>query len=397
MAPVYLDNNATTRVDPAVLAAMIPYFTEHFGNPSSLHEAGTVAARAVGAARQQVQALLGAASEREVLFTSGATESNHTAVCAALEARPRRDELVVSAVEHQAVLGTCARLAHAGRVRVRVVPVDGAGRLDVAAFRRALNERTALASVMWANNETGTVFDVEQLARCAHEAGALFHTDAVQAVGRVPIALAASEVDLLSLSAHKLHGPKGVGALYVRSGLRLAPLFRGGKQEHGRRAGTENVPGVVGLGRSAELALANLGLEDTQVRELRDRLERGVLTLVPGVTVQGDPERRLGNTSCFTFEAVDGEALVAALDAVGIAASSGAACASGMTEPSHVLRAMQVSPTLALGALRLSLSRDTTRAEVERVLEVLPRLVDALRRDAAGERGAGLDEGSVTA
>jgi cysteine desulfurase len=386
MGLVYLDNNATTRVDPAVLAAMLPYFTEHYGNASSLHGPGAVAARAIRAARAQVRDLLGASGDREIVFTSGATESNHAALHAGLEARPGRGELVISAVEHPSVLATCRHLERTRGLTVRVVPVDAAGRLDLDAYRRALSERTALVSMMWANNETGTLFDVHALAELAHQAGALFHTDAVQAAGRLPLRVAGSAVDLLSVSSHKLHGPKGVGVLWVAPALRYAPLYRGGRQEGGRRAGTENVPGIVGLGAAAELARAHLADEQTRVRALRDRLELGLLERVPRCQVRGDVEGRLGNTSCLTFERVDGEGLVTLLDREGIAASSGAACASGMTEPSHVLRAMRVPPALALGALRLSLSRDTTTADVERVLEVLPALVQDLRAPSPGVR-----------
>jgi len=384
--PVYLDNNATTRVDPAVLAQMLPCFTEVYGNASSAHGYGAAAARAIERARGQVQALLGAASEREVLFTSGATESSHTAIAAALEARPGRSEVVISAVEHPSVLSACAQLVHSRGLTVRVVPVDPAGRLDLEAWRAAVGEKTALASVMWANNETGTIFDVERLAEQAHEVGALFHTDAVQAAGRLPITLAGTAIDLLSLCAHKLHGPKGVGALWVKKGLCFSPLFRGGRQERGRRAGTENVPGIVGLGAAAELAQAHLG--STRVGSLRDRLEAGLLAQIPRSRVQGDLSCRLDNTSCLTFERIDGEELVALLDRLGIAASSGSACASGLHEPSHVLRAMRVAPGHALGALRLSLSRQTTEEEVDRVLQTLPRVVEGLRAEAPAGAGA---------
>jgi cysteine desulfurase len=392
MAHAYLDNNATTRLAPEALEAMLPYFTVHQGNPSSLHGPGAAAAEAVRTARQRLQRLLGASREQELTFTSGATESNHTVLHGALEAQPGRTELVISAVEHPTVLATCAQLARSRGVVVRVVPVDGFGRLDLDAYRQALTPRTALVSVMWANNETGTLFDVESLAVLARQAGALFHTDAVQAAGRVPIALRDSAIDLLTLSSHKLHGPKGVGALYVRDGLRLPPLFRGGKQERGRRAGTENVPAIVGLGHAAELALACLGEEQGRVTALRDRLEQGLLARVAGCRRHGDLDHRLGNTSCLTFERVDGEALAAQLDRAGVAASSGAACASGLSEPSHVLRAMRVPPLEALGSLRLSLSRDSSEADVDRALEVLPGLVASLRAPRP-RRGAGAEEG----
>jgi cysteine desulfurase len=376
---IYFDNNATTRVDPDVLQAMLPYLTEHYGNPSSMHRLGALAAKALRSARQAVLGLLGASSEQEVVFTSGATESNHSAVLSSLEAEAGRDELVISAVEHPSLLITCRHLEQSRGVKVHVVPVDGQGRLDLDAYQRALSPRTALASVMWANNETGTLYDVARLAELAHLAGALFHTDAVQATGRVPMDLNSTAIDFLSLSAHKLHGPKGVGALYVKKGVRFRPALRGGHQERGRRAGTENVPGIVGLGRAAELARAAITEEDSRVRRLRDRLERGILERVPRARVNGAVDERLANTSNISFERVDGEALLDGLDRLGIAVASGAACASGMNEPSHVLRAMRVPPALAMGSVRFSLSKDNSDHEVDRVLEVLPPLVESLR------------------
>lgn len=379
MSLIYFDNNATTRVDPDVLQAMLPYLTEHYGNPSSMHRLGALAAKALRSARQAVLGLLGASSEQEVVFTSGATESNHSAVLSALEAEAGRDELVISAVEHPSLLITCRHLEQSRGVKVHLVPVDGQGRLDLDAYQRALSHRTALASVMWANNETGTLYDVARLAELAHLAGALFHTDAVQATGRVPMDLKSTAIDFLSLSAHKLHGPKGVGALYVKKGVRFRPALRGGHQERGRRAGTENVPGIVGLGRAAELARAAITEEDSRVRRLRDRLERGILERVPRARVNGAVDERLANTSNISFERVDGEALLDGLDRLGIAVASGAACASGMNEPSHVLRAMRVPPALAMGSVRFSLSKDNSDHEVDRVLEVLPPLVESLR------------------
>ena len=273
---VYLDNNATTRVDPAVVAAMLPFFTEHYGNASSLHGFGATVAKAVAQARRQVQALLGAASEQEIVFTASGTESDTTAILSALQTQPGRDEVVTSAVEHPAVLALCQHLTKTRGTVVHVVPVDAQGRLDIAAYQRALGPRTAVASVMWANNETGTIFPVAELAELAHAAGALFHTDAVQAVGKLPIDAQAAGIDMLSLSGHKLHAPKGIGALYVRRGVKLTPLLRGGGQERGRRAGTENVPAIVGLGRAAELAKAALPDCRTRLAALRDRLEQHV-------------------------------------------------------------------------------------------------------------------------
>ena len=381
MAPVYLDNNATTRMDGAVLAAMLPYFTEHFGNASSQHGFGTAAGEAVRAAREKVRALIGAEHSHEIVFTSGGTESDNAAILSALETQAGRNEVIVSAAEHHAVLAQVQHLAKRG-VTVRTIPVDGKGRLDTGAYRAALGPQTAIASIMWANNETGTIFPVAELAALAHEAGALFHTDAVQAAGRVPLDVTAAGIDMLSLSAHKLHGPKGIGALYVKKGVRFAPLIRGGKQERGRRAGTENVPGIVGFGKAAELACARLP-EQAGVAALRDRFEAGVLERIGGALVAGDTVNRLPNTSNVVFDAALGEVILTELNKAGIAASSGSACASGSIEPSHVLRAMKVPYPAALGAIRFSLSHETGAAEIERVLDVLPAAV-ARAREVSG-------------
>ena len=383
MQPVYLDNNATTRMEPAVLAAMLPYFTEHFGNPSSQHGFGTEAGGAVRAAREQVRALVGAAHAHEIVFTSGGTESDNAAILSGLEAQPGRNEVIVSAVEHPAVLSLVHHLAKQRGAVVHIIPVDGKGRLDLDAYRAALGPATAIASIMWANNETGTIFPVAELAALAHEAGALFHTDAVQAAGRVALDVKAAPIDMLSLSAHKFHGPKGVGALYVRKGVRFAPLIRGGKQERGRRAGTENVPGIVGFGKAAELALARPSGQSGRVGALRNSLEAGVLTRIGGCFVAGDKANRLANTSCIVFDAALGEVILTELNKAGIAASSGSACASGSVEPSHVLRAMKAPYTAALGAIRFSFSYENTAADVERVLEVLPAAV-AKAREVSG-------------
>ncbi len=383
MRPVYLDNNATTRMAPEVLAAMLPYFTEHFGNASSQHGFGTPAAEAVTAARDQVRALIGAEFPHEIVFTSGGTESDNAAILSALETQPGRNEVIVSAVEHHAVLALAQYLAKERGVTVRAIPVDGKGRLDISAYRAALGPRTAIASIMWANNETGTVFPVAELAALAHEAGALFHTDAVQAVGRLPIEVKSTTIDMLSLSAHKFHGPKGTGALYVRKGVRFASLIRGGRQERGRRAGTENVPGIVGLGKAAELSLARLSSRAARVKTLRDSLEAGVLTRIGGCFVAGDTANRLPNTSCIVFDAALGEVILSKLNKAGIAASSGSACASGSVEPSHVLRAMKTPYTAASGAIRFSLSHENTEADVARLLEALPAAV-ARAREVSG-------------
>jgi cysteine desulfurase len=379
MRNVYLDNNATTRVDPAVVAAMLPFFTEHFGNASSMHAFGAAVGDAIKAARKSLQELLGAQFDHEIVFTSGGTESDNAAILSAVETQAGRDEIVTTMVEHPAVLSLCKHLKEARGVKVHLIGVDARGRLDVDAYRKALGPRTAIASVMWANNETGTIFPVELLAQLAHEAGALFHTDAVQAVGKIPMDLKSTEIDMLSLSGHKLHGPKGIGALYVRRGARLRPLLRGGHQERGRRAGTENTTGIVGLGKAAELARASLHDEATRVRALRDRLEQGILQRVDRTILTGNPDHRLPNTTTIAFEFVEGEAILLLLSRAGIAASSGSACTSGSLEPSHVLRAMNIPYTAAHGAIRFSFSRDNDDDDVARVLEVVPGIIAKLR------------------
>jgi cysteine desulfurase len=387
MKGVYIDNNATTRVDPGVVAAMLPFFTEHYGNPSSVHEFGSLVGEAIKAARRNVQCLLGAEFDHEIVFTSGGTESSATAILSAIETESGRDEVVTTAVEHPSILALCKDLTDRRGIRVHLVPVDSSGRLDEQAYRSALGPRTAIASVMWANNETGAIFPVARLAERAHEAGALFHTDAVQAVGKVPIAIKSTAVDLLSLSGHKFHGPKGVGALYVRKGTRLHPLLRGGKQERSRRAGTENTAGIVGLGEAARQAAARLESDETHVGRLRDRLETGILARIEGTRVVGDPAQRLANTTNITFAFLESEALLTHLARAGIAASSGSACTSGSMEPSHVLRAMRVPFPEAQGAVRFSLSRDNGDADIDRVLDVMPRIVQQLRAARPGTRG----------
>jgi cysteine desulfurase len=376
--PIYLDNNATTRADPAVVAAMLPYLSEQFGNASSAHAFGSEVASAVKQARKSLQALLGAAFDHEIVFTSGGTESDNTAILSALDTQDGRDEIVTTAVEHPAILSLVEYLATSRGIKVHFIGVDAQGRLDMDAYRLALGPRTAIASVMAANNETGTLFPVEQLAAMAHDAGALFHTDAVQAVGKISLDVKATGIDMLSLSGHKLHGPKGIGALYLRKGTKFNPIIRGGPQERRRRGGTENVPGIVGLGKAAELALAHMEDEQTRVRALRDRLERGILQ-IGDCSVLGDVENRLPNTSNIAFEHLEGEAIIHHLNRAGIAASLGSACASGSMEPSHVLRAMNVPMTALRGAIRFSLSRDNTIDDVVCVLNLLPEINAKLR------------------
>jgi len=379
MRRIYLDNNATTAVDPDVLAAMLPFFSEQFGNASSGHAFGSAVAGAVRDSRRAIRDLLGAAQDQEIVFTSGGTESDNTAILSALENETGRDEVVISAVEHPALLTLCAHLERHRGIKIHFISVDSHGRLDIAAFQEALGPRTAIASIMWANNETGTLFPVEQLAALTHGAGAMFHTDAVQAVGKLPIDIKAMQVDMLSLSAHKLHGPKGIGALYVRKGTPFNPLIRGGKQERACRGGTENVPAIVGLGKAAQLACLHLERHLIRIRDLRDRLEQGILQRVPDSAVTGDPAARLANTSNIVFDRAEAEPILDSLDKAGIAASSGSACASGSLEPSHVLRAMGVKFTAVHGAIRFSFSRDNVDTDVDRVLDVLPRIVERAR------------------
>lgn len=374
---VYLDNNATTRTDPSVVQAMLPFFTEQFGNTSSAHAFGRQVAGALRQARSSVQALLGTAYDDEIVFTSGGTESNNAAILSALSTQEGRDEIVTTSVEHQAILAMVEHLSKSG-VKVHVIAVDSRGRLDLEAFRSALGPRTAIASVMWANNETGTIFPVERLAAWTRASGALFHTDAVQAVGKVSIDLKDSDIDMLSLSGHKLHGPKGIGALYLRKGTKFKPLIWGGAQERRRRGGTENVPGIVGLGRAAELAAERLDRDRVRVAALRDRLEQSILQN-GHCEVLGDHCNRLPNTTNIAFEGLDGEAILHHLNRAGIAVSLGSACSSGAMEPSHVLRALQVPAGSLHGAVRFSLSHETTAEEIDQVVRALSDILARLR------------------
>ena len=379
MRPVYLDNNATTQVDPEVVSAMLPFFTEQFGNASSMHAFGAAVGDALRNARKQLQALIGAEHDHEIIFTSGGTESDNAAILSALETQNGRDEVITTMVEHPAVLALCDHLTKSRGIVVHKIGVDSMGRLVLEAYRKALGPKTAIVSIMWANNETGTFFPVDLLAEMAHEAGALFHTDAVQAVGKIAMDVKSTEIDMLSLSGHKLHGPKGIGALYVKKGVRFRPMIRGGHQERGRRAGTENVPGIIGLGKAAELALAHMEDEQTRVKALRDRLEKGLLQQVGSCFVTGDPSNRLPNTANIAFEYIEGEAILLLLNKAGIAASSGSACTSGSLEPSHVLRAMNVPYTAAHGSIRFSFSRYNGEEDVDQVLEAVPGIIAKLR------------------
>ncbi|WP_114860848.1 cysteine desulfurase family protein [Azospirillum brasilense] len=376
---IYLDNNATTPLAPEVREAMLPHLSGEFGNPSSPHAAGMAAKRAVGEARAQVAALVGAKAA-DILFTASATEANHTALLGTLRAvaaeRPERRHLVTTAIEHPSTLMLAHELERQGW-RVTVLPVDGTGTIALSDLRDAVTSDTALVSVLWANNETGAIQPVGAAADIAQARGALFHTDAVQAAGRLPIKVDAVNADLLTLSAHKMHGPKGVGALFIRKGVPFAPLIHGHQERH-RRGGTENVPAIVGFGAAAGRAAATVAEADSMAI-LRDRLERGVLAAWPGSRVNGEGAARLSNTSNIRFadpqgRPLDAEELLMRLDRAGIAVSMGAACASGGNEPSHVLTAMGLTPAEAAASLRFSLSRCTTAEEVESVLNEFPAL-----------------------
>lgn len=379
MDPIYLDNNATTRCFPEVVTEMLPFFTEQFGNASSIHAFGAAVGGALRTARRSLQALIGAEFDHEIIFTSGGTESNNTAIRSALRVMQGRNEIITSAVEHPAILSLCDWLEKHEGVVVHRIGVDKQGRLDIDAYREALSDRVAIVSFMWANNETGTIFPVDGLAELAHEHGALFHTDAVQAVGKVEINLKDTEIDMLSLSSHKFHGPKGLGALYLRKGTRFRPLLRGGHQERGRRAGTENAPAIIGLGKAAEMTMATMGEDTPRMAALRDRLEQGLVQRIGHCFVTGDPLDRLPNTTTVAFEFIEGEAILLKLNQAGIAASSGSACTSGSLEPSHVLRAMDIPFTAAHGAIRFSLSRETTEDQIDHVLDVMPGIIAGLR------------------
>ena len=377
MKPVYLDNNATTQVAPEVLEAMLPYFHELYGNPSSMHSFGGQVMKQVRRAREQVAALLGASPD-EIIFTSCGSESDNAAIRSALASYPDKRHIVTSRVEHPAVRALCAHLATQG-YRVTELPVDSDGRLDIDQYRRALTPDTAIVTLMWANNETGVIFPIQKAAEMARERGILFHTDAVQSVGKIPIELSKSQIDMLSLSGHKLHAPKGIGVLYLRKGTKFSPFLIGGHQERGRRGGTEATPSIIGLGVAAELAQKNMDCENTFVKDLRDRLENTILKTVPSTKVNGDRANRLPNTSNISFEYVEGEGILLMMDEFGICASSGSACTSGSLQPSHVLRAMGVPFTMAHGSIRFSLSVYNTVEEIDFVLDKLPPIIDTLR------------------
>ena len=377
MKVIYLDNNATTRTLPEVLQKMAPYFTEFYGNASSIHTFGGSNKHAIEAARKQVAALLNAEAE-EIIFTSGGTEGDSTAIFAAANAFRNKKHIITSAVEHPAVLEACKYLALRG-YRLDIIGVDEKGRFNMEQYKSVLDEDTAVVTTMWANSETGTIFPVKEIAELAHAKGALFHTDAVQAAGKIPTDVKAINADFVSMSSHKINGPKGTGALYVKKGINFMPFMRGGHQENLRRAGTENVPNIVGFGYAAELALKHLPEYTTHVKPLRDLLEKELLAQIPDVKINGDPENRLPNTTNLSFGYIEGESILMFLDEYGICASSGSACTTGSLEPSHVLRAMGVPFQFAHGSVRFSLSRFTTLEEVQTVIKVLPTIIARLR------------------
>ena len=379
MQRVYLDHNATTPVHPAVVEAMTKVLREDFGNPSSVHHFGQRAKSAMDQARSSVASLIGA-DPSEVVFTSGGTESDNFAIRGAAEAldATRRRHLIATTIEHEAVLNTLKALAKRGRPTT-LLRVDGTGIVAPDALKEALTDDTAIVSVMHANNEIGTIQPILELARIAHDRGALLHTDAVQTAGKVTVDVKALEVDLLSISAHKFYGPKGVGALWIRRGLRLLPVLTGGKHERSRRAGTENVAGIVGMGVAATLAAAKIDEEAKRISALRDRLEEGVLRAVPGTIVNGTRSPRVPNTTNISFDRIEAESLLIALDLEGVAVSTGSACSSGTLEPSHVLKAMGFPPHRTQNSIRFSLGAANTEAEVDRVVAILPGIVDKLR------------------
>ena len=375
---IYFDNNATTRLAPEALEAMQPYLTDLYGNASSIHRFGSQVARKIQEAREQVAALLGAADPVEIVFTSCGTEGDNAAIRGILESRPDKRHIVTTQVEHPAVLGLCQHLEKKG-YRVTWLRVDGEGTLDLEGLRDSLGDDTALVSIMYANNETGVVFPIDSIGEIVKARGVPFHVDAVQAAGKVPLDLKKSPVDLLTVSAHKFHGPKGTGALYVRRGITFRPFVVGGHQERNRRAGTENVAGIVGMGRAAELALEHLAVDEPRVRGLRDQLERSLLESCPDSRVNGHGGKRLPNTLNLSFKFLEGEAILVLLDQYGICASTGSACTAGSVEPSHVLRAMGVPPDWIQGAVRFSLSRYNTEEEVRFVNQKVPLIVQRLR------------------
>ncbi|HSC41983.1 MAG TPA: cysteine desulfurase NifS [Candidatus Binatia bacterium] len=374
---VYLDNNATTRVLPEVAEAMLPFLTEHYGNPSSIHRFGSAVGERLADAREQVANLIGATDPIEIIFTSCGTEGDNAAIRGVLEARPNKRHIVTTQVEHPAVLGLCQHLEKKG-YRVSWLSVDENGGLDTEELRSALTDDTALVSVMWANNETGVIFPIEQIGAIVKAKGIPLHVDAVQAAGKIHLKVKDLPVDLMTISGHKFHAPKGIGALYVKRGLTFPPFMIGGHQERNRRGGTENVPGIIGMGKAAEVASSRIDSDAARIRGLRDQLESLLLRSCPGSRVNGDVQKRLPNTCNISFRYLEGESILVLLDQQGICASTGSACTAGSSEPSHVLRAMKVPPDWLQGAVRFSLGRFNTEKEIDYVNEKMPAIVQRL-------------------
>ncbi|UCD27711.1 MAG: cysteine desulfurase NifS [Planctomycetota bacterium] len=378
MTWIYLDNNATTMIDPKVLEAMLPLLGEQYANPSSVHQFGQQARHIIETAREQIADAIGAKT-RQIIFTSGGTEANNLAIRGTLAARPDKRHIVTTAVEHESVINLAGQLENEG-YRVTCLGVDGQGRLDPAEFETAITEDTALTSIMHANNETGVVFDIERLGRIATDKGVPLHVDAVQTVGKLPIDVSKLPVQLMTMSAHKFHGPKGIGALYVAKDSRVKPQFVGGHQERKLRPGTESTAGIVGMGTALRLAVEHLDEENTRVKAQRDRLETGILQHIPIARVIGHQIARTPNTTDIGFEALEAEAILMLLSNYEVCASSGSACSSGSLEPSHVLRAMKIDERIAHGAIRFSLSRFTTNQEIDRTLEIMPKVIERLQK-----------------
>ena len=377
MKTIYLDNNATTKIAPEVFDEMKPYLTDYYGNPSSMHTFGGKLYSKIEESRARVAGLIGADPE-EIIFMSCGTESDNTALMSAAESHPQKRHIITSRVEHPAVFNFVKHLARKG-YRVTFIPVDNAGILDIDSFSKALDDDTVVVSIMYANNETGVIFPIQEIGEILRERKIPFHTDAVQAVGKLTIDVTKLPVDMLSLSGHKLHAPKGIGALYVRKGTRFYPYIIGGHQENGRRAGTENVASIIGLGKACELAAKNLENEIAYLSRLRNKLEGNLLKCCPDVRINGDTEHRLPNTTNISFEYVEGEAILLRLNEYGICASSGSACTSGSLEPSRVLRAMGTPFTAIHGSIRFSLSRYNTEDEIDKVLDIVPKIIKELR------------------
>ncbi|PKL47521.1 MAG: cysteine desulfurase NifS [Planctomycetes bacterium HGW-Planctomycetes-1] len=374
---IYFDNNATTNVAPEVFEAMKPFLTDLYGNPSSMHTFGGQVEKHIRYSREAIAALLGCDSS-EIVFTGCGTESDNTAIKGVLAAYPEKRKIITTRVEHPAVLTTCRELQNQG-YRLIELGVDKYGQIALDELKAQVDDDTALVTIMYANNETGVIFPIDKIAEIVKAKDVVFHTDAVQAVGKIPLNLNNSNIDLLSLSGHKFHAPKGVGVLYIRKGTRISPFIVGGHQEKSRRAGTENVAGIVALGKAAEIAAKSIREENTKVKKLRDKLENAILKSCPGSMLNGDKINRLPNTTNISFEFIEGEAILLLLDQFGICASSGSACTSGALEPSHVMRAMGVPFTAAHGSIRFSLSTYNTEEEVDFVIEKMPIIVNRLR------------------